>query len=302
MFNQVASLQAENECEGRLRVGVVNYLNSRPLVEFLPEVLPEASLVWDTPARLSDDLARGKLDIGLVPVAEWFRHPNWQPISDACIACRGPVRTVVLLGRKDLTKIRLLAADVGSRTSVALVRLILREQVGIDPQIVPLPGEVAPEAAVADAVLLIGDRAIRSAQDGWPFVWDLGQVWTSWTGLPFVFALWLARPELARSDLSQLFALARDKGLQHVDEISRRYGPEVGWSLAECRRYFRENLWFYLDEETSRGLELFRTMLTSHGIVNDKASWPYTAGQLPDWAADTTGCCDRQAAESRGVD
>lgn len=263
---------AHSQANGPLRLGVVSYLNSRPLVEFLPEVLPEAVLRFDTPARLSDQLAAGEIDVGLVPVVEWFRHPEWCPLSDACIACRGPVRSVVLLGRKDLSEIRTLAADISSRTSIALTRLLLQERFGISPVVIPLPLETPPQRVETDAVLLIGDRAIGYACDGWPFVWDLGQLWTNWTGLPFVFALWLGRPEVKCEKLNRLLALARDIGLERIDEICQRHAGQVGWSISECKHYLRDNLWFYLDDDTVRGLELFRTLVTSRRILEYSSS------------------------------
>jgi len=252
--------------DGRLRIGIVPYLNTRPLTECLPEVLPEAQLVVDVPSRLAKGLAYGTLDVGIVPVVEWFRHPEWQIVSDACIACRGPVRSVRLFARKAPEQIRMLAVDEASRTSVALSRILLAERFGSYPTLVPLPLENSPENSSADGVLLIGDRAMSASEQGWHFVWDLGAEWNRWTGLPFVFAVWLARPELPVGPLHELFARARDTGFARVAEIAADHAPRIGWSPAECQAYLQENLWFHLDEEARRGLELFRKFVDKYHL------------------------------------
>lgn len=260
---------ATESVNGRLRVGVVSYLNSRPLVEYLPQYLPGAVLVWDVPARLADALAAGRLHVGLVPVMEWFRHPEWQPVGNACVACRGKVLSVRLFGRVDPQHIRTLAGDVGSRTSIALAQVLLTERFGVRPQVVPLPLEAAPETSKADAVLLIGDRAIKQPPVGWEFVWDLGEEWHAWTGLPFVFAAWLAQPTVDVSRLAEAFDRARDAGVASTAELSLRYAGTVGLTVDECRRYLQEHLWFYLDHKTWEGLRLFRRLVEKHRLAEN---------------------------------
>ncbi|MFP6649503.1 MAG: MqnA/MqnD/SBP family protein, partial [Pirellulaceae bacterium] len=102
-----------------LRIGAVSYLNTKPLVFGLEKMLPTAELVFDLPSRLADDLAAGQLDIALIPTVEYFQDPSYRVVSDACIACRGPVLSVSLLSRCPIEEIRTLALDEGSRTSVA---------------------------------------------------------------------------------------------------------------------------------------------------------------------------------------
>lgn len=178
---------------GAVRIGAVNYLNSKPLIEGLAELLPEAELTLDYPSRLADDLEAGRLDVALVPSIEVLRHSNYEIVSDACVATRGPVMSVKLYSRVPFGLIRTLALDAGSRTSAALVRIMLRERYGVTPRLEPFPLDQSPAAIRSDAFLMIGDRAMHEPEAPYVAVWDLGEEWLRWTGLPFVFAVWAAR-------------------------------------------------------------------------------------------------------------
>src|SRR3954471_5186769 len=113
-----------------IRIGAVSYLNTKPLVYGLAERLPQADVVYDFPSRLADRLAAGDLDVALIPSVEFFQDPSYSIVSDACIGCRGPVWSVKLFSRVPPPQIRTLALDEGSRTSVALVRILLKERFG----------------------------------------------------------------------------------------------------------------------------------------------------------------------------
>src|SRR5436853_4914289 len=138
-----------------MRIGAVSYLNTKPLVYGLAELAPQHELVFDLPSRLADDLAAGRLDVALIPSIEFFQRPDYTIVSDACIACRGPVRSVKLFSRVPLKDIRTLALDEGSRTSIALVRILLLERFGIEPVLLPFPIDARPETIAADALLMI---------------------------------------------------------------------------------------------------------------------------------------------------
>jgi len=121
------------------RIGAVSYLNSKPLVEELERLLPNADVSLDYPSHLADALAAGRIDVGLVPSIEAFRDPDYQILSDACVATRGPVHSVKLYSRVHPGFIRSLALDAGSRTSAALARIMLHERFGVVPELQPLP-------------------------------------------------------------------------------------------------------------------------------------------------------------------
>jgi chorismate dehydratase len=251
----------------KFHIGAVSYLNTKPLIYGLDRLAPEAELVLDYPSRLADDLARGRLDVALIPSIEYFQDPAYTVVSDACIACRGPVLSVKLFGRKPVEQIRSLALDAGSRTSCALVRILLAQQYGLSPELEPLPVEASFDDTQADAVLLIGDRAMHSPAGKFAFVWDLGDQWCRWSKLPFVFAMWTARAGADLGGLESALAAARDEGLAHLDEIASREAAALGLTGPQCLAYLRDNLYFYLGPGEQRGLELFYTHAVELGLA-----------------------------------
>lgn len=251
----------------RIRVGAVSYLNTKPLVFQLEQLAPQIELRYDLPSRLATRLAEGELDVALIPSIEVLGNPSYRVVSNACIACRGPVLSVKLLSRVPVSRIRTLALDEGSRTSAALVRILLREQHGLTPMLVPLPLAVAPEHVPADAVLVIGDRAIHTPAGMFHEEWDLGERWYQWYGLPFVFAMWTARAGVDSTELATAFEAARDAGVAHLREIARHEAPLVRLDAEVCWRYLRDNLHFLLGAREQRGLELFRAHAERLGLV-----------------------------------
>ena len=252
---------------GKLRIGAVTYLNAKPLTECLPELAPRAALCFDLPSRLADELAAGRLDAALLPSIEAFRQPDCRVVSDACIASDGPVRSVKLYSRVPVEQVRSLALDVGSRTSAAAVQILLRERFGLRPAVVPLPIGAPAERAAADAVLLIGDRGMQPPPPEFAVEWDIGAQWAAWSGLPLVFALWVARGGGEWPGLAAALAAARDAGLRRAAEIAEREAPRVGLPAAECRAYLCEALCFRLGPRQRRGLERFHQLAVEHGLA-----------------------------------
>lgn len=251
-----------------LRLGAVSYLNTRPLIEGLAPRLGDCGrLSVDLPSRLAGDLSAGDLDVALIPSVEYFRGDRYEVISDAVIACRGPVWSVRLLSRVPPPEIRRLALDEGSRTSAALLRILLAEKFDLFPELVALPIDAVPEAVDADAVLLIGDRAMRPARGVYREIWDLGDRWCRWTELPFVFAMWVARRGVDTAGLATILEESRDEGLQKLDRIAAREAAGHGLTTEEVHRYFAENLHFRLGPGERSGLETFRQRASALGLI-----------------------------------
>lgn len=251
------------------RIGAVSYLNTKPLIHHLDRVLPGAELSLDLPSRLATQLGAGQLDVALIPSIELFRSPagNLAIVSDACIACRGPVWSVQLLFRKRPEEVRTLALDEGSRTSAALAQILLLDRCGVRPELEPLPIGSPAESSSADAVLVIGDRALRGWGDEFQEVWDLGDQWCRATELPFVFAMWVARPLPNLAELAAGLEAARDAGLRDTREIAAEYAPLHGLSLEACRDYFEKFLHFKLGTREQGGLELFYQRAIEVGLA-----------------------------------
>jgi len=251
----------------RIRIGAVAYLNARPLTLCLAEMAPRAEIVVDLPSRLADGLADGRLDVALIPSIEYFRHPEYVIVSDACVACHGPVRSLKLYGRVPVERIRRLALDEGSRTSAALTRILLKERFDLEPELEQLPIGASLDDTSADAVMLIGDRGMIPVDGEFAFIWDLGEQWCRWTGLPFVCALWIARPDVDLECVDELLAAARDEGVRRLEEIARREAPLLGVPEEDCRTYLCDNLRFQLGERERQGLETFCRLAGRHRLA-----------------------------------
>jgi chorismate dehydratase len=251
----------------RICVGAVTYLNSRPLVFTLSAHLPDAEIVVDFPSRLADGLADGRFDVALIPSIEYLRQPGLRIASDAVIACDGPVRSVKLYGRVPVQRVKTLALDEGSRTSAALAQILLRERFGLQPSVSSLPLECTPAQCPADAMVVIGDRGMLDPDGEWAFIWDLGEEWSRWTGLPFVFALWAARPHAQAARIDRALAAARDEGLTRLAEIARLAAGDVGIPEKDCLSYLRDNLEFNFGTRQQEGLERFFQLAQRHGLA-----------------------------------
>jgi chorismate dehydratase len=250
-----------------LRFGAVQYLNTKPLVHGLAG--PGIELAFDLPSRLADRLTAGRLDVALIPVVELFRHPEHRLVSDACIGCRGAVMSVKLLFRVPPARIASIALDEGSRTSAVLAQVLLAERHGVRPRVEPLPiGSGASETA-ADAVLLIGDRALADATAGGSFqqVWDLGDEWCRWTGLPFVFAAWAARPGVAAERFVGRLEAARDAGLANLAAVAAAEAAPHGLTVPQCLSYLRDNLHYHLGSREQEAIRAFRDLAAGLGLV-----------------------------------
>jgi len=257
---------AGNE-NSQIRVGVVSYLNARPLTFCLERLAPGARLVVDLPSRLADGLASARLDVALIPSIEYARNPGYKIVSDACVACEGAVRSVKLYSRVPAQQIRTLALDEGSRTSAVMTRIVLKEQFNLEPEIRPLPiGDSLADIA-ADAAMLIGDRGLLSPPGTYEFVWDMGRRWSELTRLPFVFAMWIARDGVDLHGMEKAFSAARDEGLTRITEIAGLAASELGIPQATCLSYLQDHLDFRLGRRRRRGLQAFFELAGRHGLA-----------------------------------
>jgi len=261
------SAESSKPAPANCRIGAVSYLNSKPLVAELPRLAPEATIVVDLPSRLADALALGRLDVALVPSIEFFLRPGYTIVSDACVSCEGPVRSIKLFSRVPIPEIRTVSLDEGSRTSAALVKILLQEQFHLRPEYDVLPIDASLDDSTSDAVLLIGDRAMRPVNGQFHAIWDLGQQWREWTGLPFVFSMWVARPGVDVPRLAVLLAAARDAGVARLEEIARHEAAGVGLSEDFCLSYLRDSLTFWLGPRQRAGLARFCELARRLGLA-----------------------------------
>jgi chorismate dehydratase len=265
--NLVAGSGCSTSERRSIRVGAVQYLNTKPLIHGLAS--RDLDLSFDLPSRLADRLAAGSLDVALIPSVELFRQSHHRIISDACIACRGPVMSVKLLFRTAPNRVTSLAMDEGSRTSAALARILLAERYGIHPRTELLPIGATSDDTAADAVLVIGDRALGPADCSGAFqlVWDLGDEWCRSTGLPFVFAVWASRPGADADAIAHRLATARDAGKANLAAIAAAEAGRHRLTVPQCLSYLRDNLHYDLGDSEMEALRLFQSHALQLGLV-----------------------------------
>ncbi len=236
-----------------LRIGCVKYVNARPLVHGW-----EGDIVLDHPSALCAQLARGDLDVALVSSFEFLRNPIYRIVDGVSIASDGPVYSVVVAHQGKFADLKEIALDPAAQTSGNLLRCLLGE-LNLNPRITSTASDEA-------ARLLIGDQAIRFRLDAGRLMefWDLGEQWKRLQRVPFVYALWLVRPEIEnpRAIADRLRAL-RDDNLRNIGAIAsgQEFSPEF------CRRYYDEHLRFSFGDDEKHGLHAFAELCRKYELL-----------------------------------
>jgi chorismate dehydratase len=249
-----------------VRVGCVKYLNARPLIRGWP-----GEVEFDHPSALCRRLAKGQLDVALVSSFEFLRNPIYRIVDDVSISSDGPVYSVVVAHRGKFSNIEEIELDPASETAVNLLRCLLAE-LGLTAR---LTDAVPGSAGLSRARLIIGDQAISFRQthaDEFQF-WDLGEHWKKLTGLPFVYALWLIRPEVADAkSIAQRLRGLRDENLADIPAILSDAVADAADNKQEITRefldrYYDEHLRFGFGTREKQGLQTFADLCTKHGVL-----------------------------------
>jgi chorismate dehydratase len=251
-----------------LRISVVQYLNTVPLIWGMlhGEQQGKFTLEPALPAGCADALRQHKVDVGIIPAIEYNRAERLEILSGISIAAKNEVKSVLLLSKVPIHKISSVALDNSSRSSAALVRIMMRKFYSrfVTLQVMaPRPAEMLKHA---DAALLIGDPALTFAEPV-AEVYDLGAEWRKYTGLPFVFALWVGHEDARIGRFRKDFEDSRDFGLAHVDAIAAEYAPKLGMRPQGVKVYLTENIDYSLDEENRKGLRLFFKLAKELGVI-----------------------------------
>ena len=241
-----------------LRIGCVKYLNARPLIRGWP-----GQVDFDHPSALCKRLASGELNIALVSSFEFLRYPIYRIVDDVSISSAGPVYSVIVAHQGQISALDEIELDPAAETSTNLLRCLLAE-LNLAPRFIRTSTSLITNRR---ARLLIGDQAIRFRQnhrDEFHF-WDLGEQWEKLAGLPFVYALWLVRPEVveAKRIASRLRKL-RDENLAKIDDL---IGGEKDFDHDFCCRYYRENLRFTFGKREREGLRIFQKLCEKHDLI-----------------------------------
>lgn len=254
-----------------IRIGAVGFLNARPLYEGLADD-PGIALRADVPSVCARLLHAGEVDLGLVPAIELLRGPVvYDVVPGLGIACDGPVNSVALFTRRPIGQVRRIALDVSSRSSAGLLRVLCRHHFGIAPEFVDTAPDLPTMLDVADAALLIGDPALRApgGRLGAEKI-DLGAVWTSWTGLPFVFAVWAVRPGMLTAALTERLHAARQAGQRALARLAADEAAGDPQETVRFERYLRENIRYDLNEGAVRGLSRYLGLAMQDGLAPER--------------------------------
>jgi chorismate dehydratase len=243
-----------NKC---IRVGIVNYRNTLPLLFGLEKMatIGKIILTKDYPSAVADDLKNGKIDIGLIPVAMISQIPNAQIIGNHCISSYEKVASVSLFSNVPIAEIDTVLLDYQSRTSVQLVKVLLKNYWKKEVTFIDASTNYIGEIKGRAAGVIIGDRAFEH-KNKFVYEYDLAETWFAMTGLPFVFALWVST-----IDLSNNFIIAFDKanaeGLNRLPEIV----ANAKYAAYDLQKYYTQNICFVMDEDRRKSVEMFLKFL-----------------------------------------
>jgi chorismate dehydratase len=245
----------------RTAVGCVSFLNSKPLIDGLDDH-PALRVSYDVPSALLADLLDGRVDLALCPVIDY--QLSSQPLAIVPvggICCRDRTHTVRLFSRAPIQAVRQVAVDPDSHTSVNLLRVILHDAYGLTPRLVELDRRAAARRDWPESVLLIGDKVVLDGPDeaGHPHQLDLGLAWRRLTGLPFVFAVWMARLDSDLGDAPAILDRQRIDNAARIDSIVARHAPAMGWPIDLARRYLGQLLHYHLGPEEFQAMRRFWT-------------------------------------------
>jgi len=237
----------------KIRVAAVSYLNTKPLLWGIErsDVMSEIELLLDYPANLANSLREGTIDMALLPVAAMPGIPGARIVGNHGIASDGDVASVCIYSRVPMDEIESLYLDYQSRSSVRLARLLLEKHWKKELRFLDAPEDYIDQIEGTRAGVIIGDRALEQ-RPNFPYIYDLADAWMKFTGLPFVFAAWIANKDLP-VDFLERFDAANAEGLHHIDEVVEA-NPFPAYDL---QRYYRHNIQYELTEPRRKGLERF---------------------------------------------
>lgn len=278
------------QTQPRIRVAAIGFLNPAPLMwdfEHPPrsaELAERYAIESMLPSECADRLVNGAADIGLVPIATLARHPALRILPGCTIASKKEVRSLLLVrrARQQLAKVRSVAADTASRTTITYARLLFHAWGNPEVPFVPMRADLDAMLEQADAAIVIGDPALmaleertnREERSGEELVYhDLAAEWKALTGLPFVSAVWGAatapkdRPDLLTAQVVQDFTRSRDNGLANIEQIVTEWTRRIPLSEHLIRTYLTHNIHYVLDEECITGMRGFFRMAAESGVL-----------------------------------
>jgi chorismate dehydratase len=286
--------EEKRERVSRLRISIVQYLNTAPLVRGFTHgpLRGKYDLSFTVPSQCAEDLRTGAVDVAIIPAIEYQRIPGLVVLPNLSIASKKSVRSLLLISRKPIQDVQRIALDKSSRSTQALTRILCRKRWGIEPEFFEAAPNLQAMLQNADAALLIGDPALRlafslekkglsettgevlfsAASAGFGggstlYVYDMVEKWRSLTSLPAVLAVWAAPKGTVTPEIVRDFAASLAYGKEHLDEISAEAALEMKLPDDKLRRYLTENIDYGLDAENLRGLRRYYELASELGLI-----------------------------------
>ncbi len=261
-----------------IRIGSVPYLNGKPLVDWFHSERSEGDvkIAYDVPSQLAMMLRSGQIDVANCSIFEAFQQAGLAVVPDISISADGAVKSVRLFSKVPLSKIRSVALDTSSLTSSALTRILLTESFGVAPLYRHHAPDIESMLEDNDAGLIIGDLKLFDLRAD-TIVFDLGQGWKDLTGLPFVYAAWLAREDRASTEMTRLLTNAKRWGVEHLEEIAAAWSSKMNLPLDRCREYLIDVMDYDLKPVQIHALQVFQRKCRDHGLISDALPVPILA-------------------------
>jgi len=272
-----------------LRISAISYLNTAPLMWDFDHGAAgrDFDISYTLPSACARALAAGTADIGIIPAAAYAQIPDLAALPGVAIASRRPVRSILLVSKVPVEKIRSVALDTSSMTSVALTKVLFEKWLGGGRTFTSMPPDIDTMLSSHDAGLVIGDPALQIDRSRY-ITLDLAEEWIRYTGKPFVFAFWAVRRDALREaeraqDLAAIFQQSRDHGLEpaSLDHISSAWAPRLRLTEGQVRSYLTENIYYQLDAACLEGLQLFYRYATEIGALPSAPGLQFLAPPKP---------------------
>lgn len=253
----------------KIRIGAVSYLNTRPLVFGLEQGLAEdrIELSYSVPALLTDRMIAGELDIALMPVIELAKMPGLEIVPGLAIGTSGPSRSVLLVSRRPIESVRIIALDAESRTSNALVQVLCDRVWKISPEFRTGHRGLDEALLECDAAVQIGDKALFAEPPHDTVVYDLGGVWSAATGMPFVFAVWFSRPGTIDREIYEALHESKRRGVRALTPIAEDYTWRGQQYPQLSKDYLEKNIRFRLGSTELDALRSFFDAAAEIGLI-----------------------------------
>jgi chorismate dehydratase len=259
-----------------LRISAISFLNTAPLMWDFErgDAAKDFEISYTIPSLCAAALAANEADIGIIPAITYAEIPGLVILPNIAIASKDYVRSILLISRKPIEEIETVAADMSSRTSVALLQVLFAKFLGGPRKLTPMAPDLELMLVGRDAALLIGDGALVAAQVPNCHYYDLAHEWHVRTGKPFVFAFWAVRLDaLSRlprgTNLTRIFQQSRDHGIQpeSIAALAKEWAPRLGLTEADVSSYLTQNIDYFLDRENHSGLQLFLKYAHEIGLI-----------------------------------